>query len=529
MDQIAADEDDDALAGMQGAMDGIKGKLDSLGADGEKIADVTGAAVAWGRPPIQGNNPLITKNWRLFEFLRWRRTGQFARNLLKRAADSTSEPDGVKREQRLAYAYGYLCHTAASVAGEPFIENVVGGPYRTHCWRNRYVSNYVDTWTFGFYESGASMNDDDPTPQYADWKNLCSANLQEQVKVNAALTGPAAATAVESGAFPADALPPTLANLLVETVLETYPAAQTPTDFTADSFNQAYVGTYATLWFMTSGEGPLCLKPLGSPPSSCSSPPSWVTGGGSPPSPVSSSTSTGSKIAAAILWIIFLLTGAWVAGLATVALAIAAAAIGATVDWDQLRCNLYWLRYTFWEIENGIRAGLVKGALAYPMTHELGAMNAGGRWVPAGIIPATMEGSPLTRSRRNELYPLQMDATVPPPPEAGFPDLNYINFPSSPTEDPKTIEWAQAGNYPHFVIEGQPLLNGGILADNGAFPTRGEFFGSVVPNALEVLTKDGQELIDYNLDGDRGYGWKTWLPKLGTKPKDPPFEAVDEP
>lgn len=70
---------------------------------------------------------------------------------------------------------------------------------------------------------------------------------------------------------------------------------------------------------------------------------------------------------------------------------------------------------------------------------------------------------------------------------------------------------------PEFVVAGAGLQNGGLLTD-GPYPSRDQFFGDAVANALEVIAKEGGGLSDYSLDGDRGYGWNGWHPKTGTVP-----------
>jgi hypothetical protein len=77
------------------------------------------------------------------------------------------------------------------------------------------------------------------------------------------------------------------------------------------------------------------------------------------------------------------------------------------------------------------------------------------------------------------------------------------------------------------VVEGIGLENGGILT-NGAYPSRDQGFGDAVANAVQVLESEAKGLPNYNLDADRGYGWKTWNPKAPSKPKDPPVVDVSE-
>jgi hypothetical protein len=540
MDGIAQAEDGDKLKAakdevttMQTTVGGLKGLTTAV----DDLKDVIGQILAL--PPwIELTKlPWAPQGNRLFEFLRWHHTGDFARNLMKLASN----------DQQRAYALGYLCHVAASVTGEPFINNIAGGPYRTHWWRHRLVGNFVDTWTFGFFESAAHMSGDTPSPAYDAWKPLCSANVQDQFNVGglagAAAPGqvPAALAAVAAGdlgALPAQ-FPADLAAYLQSAVDATHAVASRPEGFGKEAFQQAYVGAFSVFWFMTSGSGPMCDNPIGAPPSSCTSAPGWVTGGGSPPSPQKSGPSTAGAVSAivlAILAILAFLTQNYAAGVAAILGAIAALESDGDVDWDQLRCNLFWLRKELVDAENAIRDLLVTGALAYPPPGKLGTVDASGQTHPA-VDKTPPSGMPLCRTHPTvtavlgamggAMYPLQMDATVPPPPATGLPDLDFSSFPQAAAETPLTMDFPNPGVYPDFVVNGAGLQNGGVLVD-GTYPSRNQFFGDAVSNAVAVVQNEGKDLPGYNLDADRGYGWKSWNPKAGSTPRNPPVIDVQE-
>lgn len=521
LDAAAAAENADQLAALDGELNAIQAgasTITDLASRLNKLRDdVAGPVIVAARPVIQTDYPLAVKQWRGFEFLRWLRTGRFARTLLELAGQA----DQATRDPLTAYAYGYLCHVAAATTGEPFVDNIVGGPYRTHWWRNRYVGNYVDAWTYGRYVTpgGVTMSGDDPTPAYDDpaWARLCSANLQNAIAfASPAPAGMDAARAVSAGPLPAPGLPDGLAELLVASVQATYDFGLdlTPDELKDEqTYHRAYTGLYSVLWLMTSGEGPLCLGTLGPPPASCTDEPSWVSSGGSPPSPVESSGGdTGSSVALAILALLLLLGGNWPGGLAAIAGAIAAAKDHKSIDWAQLRCNLYWQRHHLFEIEQGIRDLLIIAGLAYPQPHQLGMVGDDGHTVPSDGI--NKSGRPLTRTIRADRYPMAMDDSV-----NGAPDLNYLNFPVAGVEQKGTLDLQDDHVYADHVVSGMGVQNGGMLTD-GTYPTRGVSFGGAVANAVEVIRKDAADLADYDLDGDRGYGWLSWRPKLGTKPKD---------
>jgi len=474
-----------------------------------------------------GATPSLPQFDRLFEFLRWHRTDVFAQNLIAGAATQNEK----------AYAYGYLCHVAASVTGKPFINNITGGPYRTHWWRNRLVSNYVDAWTFGRYETaGASIggpNGDTPSPSYDKWANLSTSNLQDQFNV-AGLTEPAgqippAVSAIASGnlgtlpqQFPSD-----IANYIQAAIDATYPTASRPPGFTPAAIQEAFVGLFAVVWFLTSGFGPMTPFVLGAAPSTCTKKPHWVTSHGSPPSPQNSGPSTGATVCGVVLAILAVLlfifgafTGGstWLAGVSAVLGAVKAFTSGGGINWDTLQCDVYWLRSIMLQAETNLIDGLVKGGLAYPPPNKLGTTDSNGTH-PAVDLSAN-GGVPLTKSNSGLVaatavdnnYPHQLDAT-----NLGLADLDFGSFPKSAVEMPATLNFPLAPSYANSVVDGSGLKNGGILT-GAPFPSLNKFFGDALANAQALIAAQAKGLPRYNLDADRGYGWQTWAPQFGTMP-----------
>ncbi len=482
-------------------------------------------------PGIQSTNPQA-RPWlpfsnRLFEFLRWHRTNRFA-GALQSLADA---------DTKRAYAFGYLCHTAASVTGEPFINNIVGGPYRAHWWRNRLVSNFVDSWTFGRYETPATLSGDTPSIPYPSWRNIRTANLQDGFNV-ASLTAPAdgipdAVSAVASGqlgGLPAQ-FPQDLAAYIQAAIDSVYPAAARPPGFTTDAIQQAFTGLFAVVWFMTAGFGPSSWDPsdLGDAPSACPTAPSWVTDGGSPPSP-QSGPSVGDILAGivfAICALIDFIFGSWGDGVALLKNAIGH--FGTQTDWDQFKCNTYWLRKLLLDAGLGLVDAMVQMALVYPAPSKLGTVDANGVTHPA--VDLSANPMPLTKSNAGvgdvasagPIYPHRMDTSV-----ATLADLHFSAFPVSTEETAPTLNFPIADVYADTATDGSGLQNGGMLADV-VFPSANQFFGDALSNATQLLGVNGQGLPSFNLDADRGYGWKTWTATVGTFPGSGQVDPVPEP
>jgi hypothetical protein len=520
----AAAEDVDALKALQPEFEQVKPRIDalqSLSADAGSIKNAAGFVIAAGRPSIQGPAPQLVSAWRPFEFLRWRRTGAFSRALVRRAQAS-----GDRALQ--AYAAGWLSHVAAAVVGEPFVNSIVGGPYRTHWWRNRWVRNHVDGWVWGRYRTPASMAGDAPSPPYTGWQSLCRSDLQDQCRLDP-IAGAAAQAAVDSGTLPPTPGFDPVAQLLADAAEDTYgdlPGPRRTALPDLAGLRGAYVGTLSMLWFMTS-RSPLTPPPPGSPPAGAETPPSWYTSGGTPPAPTTGSSSLGatvSAVIAAILVVLALLTGSLLAAVGAIALAIAAALAGDPVDWAGLRSTVYWTQRRVYDAENALHKGLLRAGAAYPQYDELGTppSPANPAWTPVQdqTPPDSGAAVALTRSRRSGEYPSRMDdrmSSTPPLPA----DLSYAETPRSPPEFPSTRSAFDLADYAERIIDGTGLLNGGLLADNGQFPTRDQDFGDAVSNAVALLQAEGRDLPSYNLDADRGYGWKNWRLPLRGRLDDP--------
>lgn len=110
-----------------------------LVSDAANLPHLTGELFNQFIPPVQFNKP--EAEWYWFDMLHYRNTGLYAAALKSNAVS----------ERQLAYAHGYLSHIATDVTGHPFVNQIVGGPYRLHPQRHATVENYMDTWAFRYY------------------------------------------------------------------------------------------------------------------------------------------------------------------------------------------------------------------------------------------------------------------------------------------------------------------------------------------------------------------------------------------
>ena len=90
------------------------------------------------------NKGLLEKDWYWIEMGHGRRTNQFALDLLQGAGNDPALQ---------AYGYGYLTHILTDVVGHPFVNQIVGGPFRTQWHRHHLVENFMDAWAWQNYQN----------------------------------------------------------------------------------------------------------------------------------------------------------------------------------------------------------------------------------------------------------------------------------------------------------------------------------------------------------------------------------------
>jgi len=78
----------------------------------------------------------VYDNWWWMDMLHYRRTGKFASALLHNASGPVQE----------SFAKGYMTHYAGDVSGHPFINSLVDGPFRNHAYRHLVLETLADTW-----------------------------------------------------------------------------------------------------------------------------------------------------------------------------------------------------------------------------------------------------------------------------------------------------------------------------------------------------------------------------------------------
>jgi hypothetical protein len=90
-------------------------------------------------PRRQTDMPLTTWFWA--DVLHYWRSGTFSENLVGEAKKKGNP-------NLLAYAYGYVTHYVTDVVGHPYVNQVVGGPWRLYWQRHHLVENFIDAYVW---------------------------------------------------------------------------------------------------------------------------------------------------------------------------------------------------------------------------------------------------------------------------------------------------------------------------------------------------------------------------------------------
>ena len=93
-------------------------------------------------PRQRGDAPT---NWYWADHLHYHKVDVFSQNLLDLAFLSPTYKDS---HELRAYALGYFSHVIGDVVGHPYVNQIVGGPYRLHRWRHTLVENFIDGYVW---------------------------------------------------------------------------------------------------------------------------------------------------------------------------------------------------------------------------------------------------------------------------------------------------------------------------------------------------------------------------------------------
>lgn len=412
----------------------------------------------WKQPEPVGDY----SKWWWMDMLHYRKTGQFAKALLANAASPIEE----------AYAKGYMSHIAGDLCGHPYVNSIVGGPFRNHAYRHMVLESLADTWLWKQQGRG----------------DVLEAALDERAKLSR------------------DDLV-AVANLIERSMREVYQPPEVPQQLpqgypTNDELVASFERMFTYLHLSTDSG----VRRPEAPPDSLSelvdemqkllsrNQPGQFPGGGG---------TFLEDLLAVLAWclkgMVLLLM------LVTLPLAVLMRAVAIGPRWI-----LYFLHLGIFMVHSGIRTLLALMGWGYAGAEDFDNFGFLEEWIHAS--PADVE---------EYGYPRQT-ASLPKPPYYWLIPPRHI----SKVEDPRTFVAAHHDRQgpawlvdPANVMEQDRALIDAMLnattpeetiaAEIAMRQAGGAGFGNAVDFTIALL--DGSVPVpDMDLDGDRGFGFRTW-------------------
>ncbi|TDN87741.1 hypothetical protein [Microbacterium sp. BK668] len=447
-------------------------------------------------PKVQQGKP--ENEWYWFDTWHYRKTGEFASTMWKMAQGD---------DDLMRYAVGYASHIGGDVAGHPFVNAIVGGPYRSHWHRHHLVENWIDAY------ARKTVPDSKRTKK-------CLRLTSDDTYLGDAISGSYYYRLCE---FPDGELPGKLADLLVKAVDAVYTGPDVPPALNQTDFDTTY--RLWLLWFerattIGSAQKPTPVPPPGSASVSlfndyASGVPSFPGGGGGGGGGGFSVLDIFAAIFGFIGWLIETLayTVTWIITHSIDILTLPVTEALALVKW-----LLYQIQKLVWQVYEEGRFMLVLGAYLSPEPRDFAR-------VPFGTAFINTAGAHLTGGPAPSFanYPLKQES------HGLFgPIEHHLTYPGTPrefeaTEAAPTVFF---GQNPDVVLHGfhpwNPQVEDLYTAKEpyGVGPQfthwtdsqtwNAHQFGSIPAFSARLISERIDDLPNFNLDADRGHGWKTW-------------------
>lgn len=448
-------------------------------------------------PNVQKGVP--DDNWYWFDFLHDRRSGRFGSALWKLSEGD----DDLKR-----YCLGYVSHIGMDVVGHPFVNAVVGGPYRTHWHRHKLVENWIDSYArLKYADGGQTIN--------------CLRLGEEDEYLPAEIAGSYYYRLCE---FKDGRLPDKLAKVFAEGLRRTYTGIPSPPLLGTADLDSTY--RMWLMWFKRSTSIGSARKPTPVPP-----PGGGVIAlindyvSGYPSFPGNPSPGGGFSI-----WGIFKAIAAFLVWLAeglvyTFTWIITHSWDIITLPYTEAIALLKWLLYQIqkglYEIYDNARFSLVLGGYLFPEAKDLQVIPWGKAFVNTQYVHMT--GGPAASF---SLYPRRQETH-----SLFGPMEHHLIYPGTLVEMP----YAEPAPKPFHGANPDVFISAGVPGDPatgklynciGPYGATDRYthyvdqqtwgsaqFGSSLHFTARLIVERMADLPNFNLDGDRGYGWKTWHAK----------------
>jgi hypothetical protein len=439
--------------------------------------------------------------WFWVDYLHYRRTGAFCSEMWHQAGNN---------EDLQRYCIGYASHIGSDIVGHSFVNAVVGGPYRTHWHRHKLVENWIDAYARNHYPDDALT-----------LKQLAIG--ADDTYVANAISG---SYYYRLCRFPDGTCPKELTELFLSSMETVYGDEDLrPNKFTPDE--EWIEDTYRIwlYWLQRSTEIGSAQPPTPVPPPGSAT---WTLikdfYEGFPSFPGSSGSSGGFSF-----WDIFKAIGRFLKWVAE--------CIGHVVEWTVthlvdilklpftealafLKWLLYQIQLGVWNIYDRLRYALVMGGYMFPEPRDLLRFPEGKMFINTSYVNL---GLGVTQPAYFTHYPQKQEHH-----DLFGPMEHHLYYPYTNDEMPRTEPAPQPfyGKNPEaFITEGYPRNKiADLLLDctNPYGPTHAfthkvdqdtwttPQLGSALQFSARLIVEHMEKLPNFNLDADRGYGWKTW-------------------
>lgn len=468
----------------------IDGALLALPAEGSKVLDFFYAFY----PKIQEGAP--EDEWYWFDFLHYRRTGKFCSNMWE-----LSQGDN----DLMRYCLGYASHIGTDVVGHPYVNAIVGGPYRTHWHRHKLVENWIDAYTRKHYAES--------TDHY--FKGCL--NIKEEDRYNSdSISGSYLSRLCE---FDEKKLPKKLGDMILQALDKTYSDISRPRELNYNDLNDTY-----RLWLMwferATGIGRAVKPEPVEPP--------WDIPGDLLKDYLKSVPTLPEKKGNEKFNIkdIFKSIFDFLKHIGDVLKYTFNWLINHVVDIITLgfRVGIRFFKYILYLIHKGVyefydnyRFILVLAGYLFPESEDLEKYPWGQAFLNTSYVDLTGGGSV-----NYEMYPLRQEA------HDYFTPEHHLKYPETFQENPyaEPAPYPFFNNYPEIFISGVDKTSDEIDALYDCVAPYGEGtkfthyidsqtietgqLGNACSFSTDLILKRMNNLPNFNLDGDRGYAWKTW-------------------
>ena len=409
---------------------------------------------AW-KQPVPPND---YSEWWWMDLLHYRRTGEFASRLLANASNSV----------QWSYARGYMTHVAGDVSGHPFINALVGGPFRNHAYRHLFLETLADTWLW----DKQGRND------------ILGAQIDRQIQLNGG-------EAEE------------VARLVVRTMKEVYTGRQVPSLLkngypTEDEWLFAYRTMQFYLRLSTDGTVPR-PKPPPDTPKEIIEEIKQLLGNNVPGSLPAWNGSLSDFLKSLFSW--FSKGIALLIMIATLPYAVLVRFITIAPRWI-----LYLVNLAIYHIISAIRTMLCLTGWGYCSNEDFRTFGFLGDWITTGSFEFGTYPMPTIPNPKPPFFWLI------PPRWTGTPEREPT-VPFSPVYGRRRPDWMMdpANSLDEMLVA--DFINASTPADTRSlerqFADR-SVFGNAVDFSIALLEGRFDPVPDFDLDGDRGFGYRGW-------------------